>query len=133
MRGDPWHREPPLTAMTADEVMSLGLALHDCWIDIEGLVPERPEPKRKIVSFRLPLALDSRERSLDDWPWALVIRNPSSLAIEDTELIAIYGLNTIEMVASEVVIHAEPNLVVRIGVKSIDVAAVAASQSSGTL
>ena len=80
MRGDPWHREPPLRARTVEEVVELGWAIHDCWIDVEGLVPERPEElKRKIVSYRLPLALDDDERGrLPDSEWELVVRNPSS-------------------------------------------------------
>ncbi|HEU5244793.1 MAG TPA: hypothetical protein VFU33_10365 [Gaiellaceae bacterium] len=40
MRGDSWHREPPLPARTVEEVDELGWAIHDCYIDVEGLVPE---------------------------------------------------------------------------------------------
>jgi hypothetical protein len=74
-----------------EEADELGWAIHEGWIDVEGLVPERPDHlEGRIVSFRLPLALDNDERKrLPDWEWELVIRNPRSLRIEDEALIAL--------------------------------------------
>jgi hypothetical protein len=63
MRGDSRHRDPPLRARTVEEVDELGWAIHDCWIDVEALVPDRPaELEGRIAGFRLPLAFDDDER-----------------------------------------------------------------------
>jgi hypothetical protein len=121
MRGDPWHREPPLRATTVEAVFELSSALHDCWIDVEGIAPERIE--RRIVSYRFPLALDEAEyKLLPCSDWELMIRNPTSFAIEDSALISSYCLNTIRASEDEVAIDAEPDVSIRIGVRALDVA-----------
>jgi hypothetical protein len=38
MRGDPWHREPPLHATTVEGIVELLDSLHDCFIDVDALV-----------------------------------------------------------------------------------------------
>jgi hypothetical protein len=122
MRGDSWHREPPLRAQTVDEVDELGWMIHDCWIDIEGLVAERVGVERRIVSFRLPLALDNDERKpLPDSEWELVIRNPSALRIKDEALIAIYSVVKVDVTPDRVTITGDAPLTVEIGVDSLDV------------
>jgi hypothetical protein len=136
MRGDPWHREPPLRAGTPDEAAELSSALHDCWIDLEGITPERPEEhKGRIVSYRLPLALDEAERRLlPDSEWELVIRNPRSLKIDDGALIAIYTLLEIDASPERVTLKCAEDLTIEIGVGSLDVAVEArAPQASGSL
>ncbi len=121
MRGDSWHREPPLRARTVDEIAELSSALHDCWIDLESLVPERVEDR--IRSYRLPLALDGDERErLPDTDWELVIRNPRSLKIDDRALIGVYMLLKIDASPDGVLIECAEDLVIEFGVETIDIA-----------
>jgi hypothetical protein len=120
MRGDSWHREPPLRARTVDEVDELGWAIHDCWIDVEALVPDRPDGR--IVSYRLPLALDDDERKrFPDSEWELVIRNPNSLRIEDEALIRIYQIWKVDVAPDRVTIESAAPLTIEIRVDSLDV------------
>jgi hypothetical protein len=120
MRGDPWHLEPPLHATTVDGVIELLWSLHDCEIDVEGLVPERVD--RVMVSYRIPLAFDQDERNRHPWPWELIIRNPRSLRIEDKWLISEYGINQVEVTPERIALTAEPDLKIAIRVQSLDVA-----------
>jgi hypothetical protein len=139
MRGDPWHREPPLRARTVEEVDELGWAIHDCWIDVEALTPDRPEELGgRIVGFRLPLAFDDDERRrLPDSEWELVIRNPTSLRIEDEALIAINSISKVEVTRDRVTIEGDAPLTIEVGVNSLDVSVEAraggGAQLSGTL
>jgi hypothetical protein len=123
MRGDSWRREPPLTARTVEEVDELGWAIHDCWIDVEALTPERPpELEGKIVSYRLPLALDDDERKrFPDSDWEIVIRNPNSLRIEDEALIRIYQIWKVDVTLDRVTIESAAPLTIEIRVDSLDV------------
>ena len=123
MGGDSWHREPPLRARTVEEVDELGWAIHDCWIDVEALVPDRAEELGgRIAPFRLPLAFDDDERKrLPDSEWELVIRDPTSLRIEDEALIAIYSISKVEVTLDRVTIEGGAPLTIEIGVNSLDV------------
>jgi hypothetical protein len=122
MRGDSWHREPPLQARTVEEVDELGWAIHDCWIDVEALVPDRPEELGgRIAALRLPLAFDDERNRLPDSEWELVIRNPNSLRIEDEALIAIYSISKVEVRPDRVTIEGGAPLTIEVGVSSLDV------------
>ncbi len=85
-------------------------------------MPERPgELEGKIVSYRLPLALDDDERGrLPDSEWELVVRNPSSLRIED-EALAIYSISEVEVTPDRVTIKGAAPLSIEIGGDSLEV------------
>jgi hypothetical protein len=120
MRGDPWHREPPLHATTVEGVLELLWSLHDSYIDVEELAPERID--RVMVSYRIPLAFDQKERRRDPWPWELIIRNPRSLLLEDEWLISVYGINQVEVTPERIALTCDPDLKIAIRVSSLDVA-----------
>ena len=66
--------------------------------------------------------MDDDERGrLPDSQWELVVRNPSSLRIEDEALIAIYSISEVEVTPDRVTIKGAAPLSIEIGVDSLDV------------